>query len=520
MKRSHTIGLALLALFLGLRLAHLEADPPTHYPTGRFAQELYVEGPAKAHEARRFGLFGTFETRTADNYRIWSTQSPAYVLPLSGFFRLFGAGYVQLRIFCALAASLGFAVFLLLARQHGNPLVAPIAGLLFACSFFDVQLTRSGLLEPYLDGLLALSFLTGLLALRNLRWLAASHAAFAAALLTKQTALFALPPLLALGVAAHLRARRRGASPGQHLAVLGAGLGLAAALLLYVRSPAYWETVRWNFGHMIVGVEQHRQLSLGAVKLLALLDRIATPERWVEGALYIAPLLPLALVPMGRAIQALVRRRPVEMLDLVAGGWLLCALVALQLTEHVRPRFSLVLLPPAALLAASALAWLATLRAHPLLRAAPLALAAVVALATDLRWQARWWSTPTYQLRDAGAQLGELLGRDDVVVGAWAPVLGFDTAADTFYVKGPFNTSRAAFTALGVTHLLLRQRDHTGARVKRLAPAAWSGRKRELELPVLDERITLFRLPRQQLSGDPPQSRGAARSSPGDSESK
>ena len=99
------IGLAVLlaGLHLAARLALLSADPPATYPGGRVAQELLFEGPAKAHEARRFALTGA---ATTDDYRVWSVQSPVFVAPLGWFMRLFGPGYASLRVFCGLVGAL------------------------------------------------------------------------------------------------------------------------------------------------------------------------------------------------------------------------------------------------------------------------------------------------------------------------------------------------------------------------------------------------------------------------------
>ena len=496
--RSWLVPLLLLGLFLAFRLVLVDADPPSHYPYGRFAQELIVEGPAKASEARRFGLFGTFATKEADAYHIWSIQSPVYVYPLAAFFRTFGTGWVPLRFFCALAAGIGLLFFFRLGRTHRDPWVAPAACVLVALSFFDAQLTRSGLLEPYLNAVLSLTFLAGLLALRSLPWMLLCQAGFAAALLTKQTALFAFPPLVVLGVFAHLRARARGEPAWQHAASLGLAVVLGGGLAAYVFSPAYWQTVMWNFGHMIAGVERHQEVSASAIRLGTIVERLLDGQRWMEGALYIVPLLPLALAAIVRLAVQLVRRRPVEPVELVAAGWLLFALASLQLTGHVRPRFSIVLLPPAAILVACFLVWLARLPRHAWLRPAPFAVALLVVVATDLRWHGSWWSEPSYQIRDGGRELRAQLDRDAVLVGAWAPPLGFDTEADIFYVRNDVNRTKEAIEGLGITHMLLRDRDRSGRYVRRAQPVAWRKKEKKLSFPVLGKRYTLWELPREE----------------------
>src|ERR1035437_3511526 len=81
---------ALLTLFVGLRLAFLTADPPLFLPNGLIANELFVEPPAKAHEARNLALFGAWQTSPVDNYQFWRVQSPVWVYPLAAWFRAFG----------------------------------------------------------------------------------------------------------------------------------------------------------------------------------------------------------------------------------------------------------------------------------------------------------------------------------------------------------------------------------------------------------------------------------------------
>lgn len=492
---SWAVPLLLFVLFVGSRVARIDADPPTRYPTGLFAQELIVEGPAKAHEARRFGLFGTFATKETDNYYIWRTQSPVYVGPLAAFFRMFGVGYTQLRIFCALAAGLGMLAFFRLGREHANPWVAPIASLIFSLSFFDIQLTRSALLEPYLNGVLSLTFLAGVLALRSLPWMILCQLAFAAALLTKQTALFAFPVLFALGIAAHLQAARRSVPTWQHVASIGTGVVAAGLLLLYVTTPRFWETVQWNFGHMIVGEEKHHTLSLGAFQVGEILARLKDWERWRDGFFFLVPLAALAAIQIARTLWAAVRRRPFEAVDLVAAGWLLCAVFALQLTDHVRPRFSVIVVPPTALLSGSFLASLFRSRVHLAIRFAPLMLAAALVLRTDVRWQWQWLSAPKYEFKRAEQVMRKTLGKDTVVVGSWAPPIVFNTDTDTFYVKEHFNTSKERLGALGVTHLLLRSRQEwTGNFVSRRFPQAFAAKEPVSSFRLLGRKYTLFRL--------------------------
>lgn len=487
---------ALVVLFVGLHFSHLAADPPVRYPSGQPARELLWEGPAKAHEARRFGLAGDISTNPADAYHIWSTQSPVYVWPLSGFFRVFGTGYLQLRIFAALIGVVGLAGLYAIGRRHAHLLVAVGACVLYAFSFYNFHLSRGGLLEPYLNTILILAFLAGLLSLERLPWLVASQVALVAALLTKQSAIVALPALAGIGIAAIVAARRRGSPRWQYVLTFASGVVLLIGLLWYVTRPAYSRTLEWNFGHAVLGVEEHHVPSLASLDLPAMLRRLGDPERWGLIYLYVVPAGLLAVVQVGRVLVRALRRAPVELLDLVACVWLASALFTLQLAELVVPRFSIITLPPTALLAASLVASTWRSAGRLAVRAAPLAAAVILVTATDLRWQWDWSRAATYDLHAASRRLSVELDAGSVVIGTKAPALVFDTAAETYYVKKGFNNSATAISRLGVTHLILEQ-GHPSARFATYFPQEYRSKERRLSVHLAGRSYTLYRLPEQ-----------------------
>lgn len=94
----------LLALNLGLRLFHLSADAPRSLPNGFRVSAAWRDEAAKSHEARNRALFGKWQTSPVDQYRYWRRQSPAWVYPLAGWFKLAGVGYLQLRLVSVAAA--------------------------------------------------------------------------------------------------------------------------------------------------------------------------------------------------------------------------------------------------------------------------------------------------------------------------------------------------------------------------------------------------------------------------------
>jgi hypothetical protein len=189
---------------------------------------------------------------------------------------------------------------------------------LYAVSFYNFHLSRGGLLEPYLNTILILAFLTGVLSLKRLPWLVPCQLAFASAVLTKQTAVFALPALGGIGVAAVAAALRRASPRWQYVLTFASGVVLALGLFWYVTRPAYWRTLEWNFGHAILGVEEHRLPSLASLDLPALLRRLGEPERWGRIYLYVVPAGVLAVLQIGRVVVRALRRAPVDLVDLVA----------------------------------------------------------------------------------------------------------------------------------------------------------------------------------------------------------
>lgn len=486
--------LPVLLLFVVVRLAQLGADPPHKYPTGQSAIELVREGTAKAHEARRYGLFGSYVTNSADNYRVWNIQSPIYVKPLSLYFQLVGVGRAELRVFCTLAGAIGLIALFLVARNHSSRIVPVVACASVAVSFFDIQLTRGGLLETYLNAVLAVTIAIGIAAQRELRLLVLCHVGFVAALLTKQTALFAFPLLVGLSIGAHRAAWKRAVSHREHLLVIAAACLLCAFAVDYIRDPSYWKTVEWNASHVLRGQDNGRSVTIALLRIDDVAQRLIDSKRWFD-LFMMAPLAPLALIQLGVMAYRYTRRKTCELVDVVAATWLLSALSVLQLSIHVTPRFSIILLPPVALLAASFIACVLEEVRQRQARIALWASVAAMVAATDIRWQAMTIGSATYDLDHANKLVSRALVSSSVVVGSSAAFLAFDSPADLFYVKGPFNTDRSKFQSLGATHLLVHREDGVARYASQNFGAWYRQRERVLRFHALGEHYTLFRMP-------------------------
>lgn len=479
----------LLLIFVGLRLAGVQADAPIRFP-GDISFELVIEPPAKSHEARKAALFGSFSTNDADDYQFWRVQAPAWVYPLAAWFSAFGVGWVQLRLFGLLGATVGFAAFLaILARELDGWRLA-VGALLVAVSFYAIHFDRSGLLEPQVGAFSALCVLFLLLSLDRLPWLVAAHQAAALAFLTKQTGLYLVPLLLVVGVVATVRAYRRGAPVWEHGLVWAHAAALVAALGLYVDQEAYRRTVAWNYSHMVQAAatlkERPTRVPVGEA-----LVRLVSWSRWRDGYL---PLVPVALaLALFGAVAKRIRRDRVTDLEWVGLLWFLSALAVLQATPHVRIRFSLILILPAALLGALGFRQLQEVTRRRTLLVAGVLLALALVHGT---WQVAWLSTRSYDLQAVTETLSEELDEDDVVIGAFAAPLALGTRADHFYVKPPFNVRERGLAALGVTHVLLGSDDFTGRTLGRRFPRWRRHAEPGVAVELYGRRYRLYELTR------------------------
>lgn len=479
-RRLRIVALALLlvALFATLRLLDLDGDPPWPLPNGQPGQELVVEGPAKAHEARKWALFGAFDTHPADQYRFWRAQSPVYVYPLAGWLREVGVGWAQLKTFGVLATGVGFCVLLALAVRRWGARGMAAAGVMLGVHFYSIHYCRAGLLEPYLNTWAILTVAFGLLALRDLRWSIGMQWGLAGALLVKLSAAYLVPLALGITFIAHRRAHRRGAPKGQHALILGHGALLGAALVWYMLSEPYWRTVEWNFVHMVHDEKGFETPDLTDIPGLAVLGRMVDIRRLGNGLALVFPvMLWPAVLRLGVTLRALflrfVRRRDdaeqLHDLDVVAAIWLLSAWGILQLTPLVRVRFSMILFPPMTLMAAGGLMWLLDRFAERRrVQLGIVAVGAVALLATHGWWQLRWLREHATQIHDNNVVMAKAVaGKKATIVGHYGSSMTFDSDADYFFAKRHFNLSEEVLDQLPFTHVFSRigKRDSIRKRV-------------------------------------------------------
>jgi hypothetical protein len=500
------IGAALVVMFAALCLAFIHADPPQSLPNHARALELFTDPPAKSYEARNWALFGQWSTSPADNYQFWRIQAPMWVYPIAGFYKLFGVGYAQMRVFSTLSATAGLVLFLLLAAQRLRGLPYLAAGSFLTFNFYYVVYGRSGLLEALLNTFVLLAILCLHHARRHLGWLLVAEWALVASFLTKQSGLYLLPVCLVAGALAMREHRRRGGSIGWLVAPVVQGIAVAAGMAWYVFRPAYWRTVSWNYGHMLFKENSTTEVNVGRFPLSDALRRLVAPETWGQ---HYAALFPIAgvlsLIGVGRVIYLLARRRRADAFEVLVAGWLAASFGVLLLTPLTAVHYRLILFPPAALMGALTLAAaLDTARAKA--RPKHAAAAAVTLLLADFGahafWYGSWIKDRSYDIVTAAALLREAVRFDrGVYAGTWAGPLVFETKSKYYYLKAYFNEDAEAIAQLNLTHLLeIKSHDAVSARLWVTHPEAMKERRLLLSFDLRGETLNLYWLRRSPRS--------------------
>jgi 4-amino-4-deoxy-L-arabinose transferase-like glycosyltransferase len=487
---------AVLLAFLGFRALFYDADPPIAL-SGSVdrAQDFWLEPPAKAHEARNFALFGTWQTNEADRYQFWRQQSPAWVYPLAGTFSLFGVSYATLRLFSVAIAFAGFAFMLRLASERCTRLALFSASACLSICFYAILLDRSGLIEVLVTTLVAGMALCLYFGDRHPYWLIASQLAFTVAFFAKQGAVYAFPLLVIVNI---ISFRRFLENDRQHRWIVWAPLAsaflLGAFALIYTLQPGYQRTLAWNYQHMMLpGGEAAgswlQQLATVTQRMLS-----ASRYRWH----WLIPFPIVGSVALFTALNTavrLARRRTTRRWDILVAAWFLSALLALLVIRQNETRFTTIIIIPMFLLFGQAITdgmkWAATRGAA---RLGAIVTAAVVlsSLVVDgLRYRA-WIANRTYQLVEAGARITDAIGSQPaVVIGRFSAPLVLETPYVHYYVKWYFNTDAEIMRQFGITHALWRTyEEETKIHLKKLGPSHEHHRYLA-ELPFRNDTIEL-----------------------------
>ncbi|MFT3768371.1 MAG: glycosyltransferase family 39 protein [Minicystis sp.] len=492
------LGVLLLVAFVAVRLVHIEADPPMRLPNNARVYELFTDPPAKSYEARNWALFGQWATSPVDNYQFWRLQAPVWVYSIAGFYRLFGVGYLQLRVFSTLCAATGLVAMLALGarRLRGWPFF--IAGAFLTFNFYYIVYARSGLLEALLNTFVILTILCLHRAQRRLVWLMGAQWALLLAFLTKQTGIYLLPLALVAGVIAYRKQVRAGVPRWLRIAPLAQGAVIVAFLGFYVLRPAYLRTVTWNYGHMLFDKGAIDHVEIGKLPLGAALDRLRAGATWDTGFFSLFPVAGLlALLEILRVIRRAFARR-FDAWELLVAGWLASGLGVLLLTPFLWVHYRLILFPPVMLLSASLLH--ATFRDRWMQRNTWLIhIVSIGALSLELVVQARWidslFRNPVHAMREGTRLIRAHAGNEGAAfAGMWSGPLVFDTKHKYYYIKDIFNTRGEVIGKLGITHIFDMERtDMVNGLLWQTHPGAMSARQHLVQFDLRGHTVHVFK---------------------------
>lgn len=502
------ITAALLVVFVVIRLLYLEADPPRQLPNNARILELFTDPPAKSYEARTWALFGAWQTSPEDNYRFWRVQSPVWVYPIALYYKVFGVGYAQLRVFSTLCAAMGLWAMMALAgkRLRGAPLFA--AGAFLTFNYYYIIYARSGLLEALLNTFVIAAVYFLYLSRRNVLWLLAATAAVALAFFTKQSGLYVVPLLLGVGffrARAHLKG---GGAPWRVWLPVAVFVVAAGAIAWYARRPDYYRTVAWNYGHMLLDKESVATVDVGSFPLIKAIDRLRVVGVWTKGYFLLFPLEgALAIIEVGRLVVRRIKGRSIHDWDVIVASWLVSSFGVLLLTPHLAVHYRLILFPPVFLAAANLLS-VAGRRLRVRYRASawrrwagPAVVGASVLASAALSavYYADWVAHMRHDIIDAEREIKARIKQPDAVfAGVWSGPIIFGTRFQYYYVKAMFNQSYEATRSFHITHVIESDAqgidDIATRRLKTLFPWQMSTKKPLFGFRLREREVAVFEL--------------------------
>jgi len=374
------LGLILLSVIL--RLVNLEAD----FPSGlNWSADLYTDEGWYSGNATAWTLTGNWYVEGDFNSII---NIPVFPLIQMATFRLLGVSLFSARLTAALFSVALLGLVYLLVRRFAETLTALLAVLLLASNFTVFAYSRLALLEIPLTAFVLLSlWLASSFPRRLVLPLSLSALAFAAAVLTKTTALPLLPALL------YIVWIRGPASWKQRLMACGVVLaGVAGVLLaynllalrlyptdyLYFNSANVTPRLEWTLFFFLKTLA--RILFNGTV-----LDRLMYP-------------LTLVFTPIFLFVSKDYRRNPLVILSII---WFAAYAVFLGIRGYLPPRYYIPLSVPIVLLFS-----LMVRQAYQKLKPSPAAwipigVAAAIIL-VNLAAMIGYLRAPQYTFRDLG----------------------------------------------------------------------------------------------------------------------
>lgn len=329
--------LLLLALGLFLRAADLRSDPP---PDLSWSFAPYTDESLNTYSARNFILYGLWKTDDFLPFVIY----PLVNMLVALIFRLWGIGFVQVKLLSLLAGVLGILAVALLVREKNNPIPALLATLFYATCYPLVMYSRLGLVETLEILFLLLAGIAWLKGLKY-RWLMPFAGFFATAtvLLVKLSAIFIAPAMLILIIGELLTTPDRKQTLVSILYFLaGSGASLFIWYLLVYR-PFHQEYIRYVLRHSSESPAGHPH-NIAAYLLntftFGLYSRLVPRTVWLAVIGYLA--LPWLAVSRSRLFRYLLL-------------WFIFGLLMLGYMNYRPPRYEIILLPCLLIAAATAL---------------------------------------------------------------------------------------------------------------------------------------------------------------------
>lgn len=331
------LAVAIAVLGLALRASDLRADPP---PDLSWSFAPYTDEGLNTYSARNFVLYGAWKT---DDF------FPFVVYPLVNYlvalvFRLFGIGFVQVKLVSLVAAVLGVLAAWLLAREGGGDWGGILAALLVATSYPLVMYGRLGLIETVQILFLLLTGWCWVRGLdRPLPMILAGFFAAATVLLVKISAVFIVPVMVVV-FAWEFFERRERAGRLELLRRLGlfvAGVGAAVAVwLITVFLPHRADYLRYVLRHSFESPAGHPE---GLTAYLFNTFTVGVRSRIVPRIAWTA-LLGIIAMPV-----LALGRRPALRYVL---AWFVFGVLLLGYMNYRPPRYEIIIIPALAVAAA------------------------------------------------------------------------------------------------------------------------------------------------------------------------
>ncbi len=476
----------------------IRADAPTGIPNHFSIRDGFRDEAEKSHEARNWALFGKFQTSPYDDFQFWRMQSPVWVYPLALYFRILGAGYLQLRLFSVFCSVLGLFFLSWWAYQRWGPAASALVLTGLGLNYYFLVYSRIGLIEGMMNAWMAIAVYCFILS-RERRWyFLIASLLYLGSVFSKQSTLFFMPAFL--GLAAYLIWLSRKDGFKNHLPVL-IGLVLVLGLVAYaISNPEYRMRTLYNVRH---GLQYHRSLSPLLMRfdpgftLQNIFSSFAPGMLWrgliqLHFALTVLGVVEIALIGW-----MLLKKRGLDFELVLILAWFILARLSAVISPHRVVRFYLAEFYPLALLSAALIGRTDWKKGRKIL----VAVALCLELGGSGYYYWDWMAHRQYQLYDNALKLARILeGKPAVMIGEWAGPFTMESRAVYYYVKRGFNESPVQLANFRINYLL-ETIEPADAEVsvgpyRKFFPAKYLDRRELWEFRLYRNRIKLYQVPR------------------------